>query len=155
MAAVSIWPPCLWGEQFCFPGDGTARRACPTFPWSQWPKHSCHPGWGGKIYTLNSTGTSRQNADKGQHVQPPGPDATVLDPALSEAKWSEFTYFCNKHVFASLLVPPSKQTSPASYLKRSLGQKRICLPVQETQVRSLVWEDPTRCRATKLVRPSH
>ena len=28
--------------------------------------------------------------------------------------------------FASLLVPPSKQTSPASYLKRSLGQNYAC-----------------------------
>ena len=26
---------------------------------------------------------------------------------------------------------------------------RICLPMQGTQVQSLVWEDPTRCRATK------
>ena len=28
---------------------------------------------------------------------------------------------------------------------------RICLPVQGTWVRSLVWEDPTCCRATKPV----
>ena len=27
----------------------------------------------------------------------------------------------------------------------------ICLPIQETQVRSLVWEDPTCCRAAKPV----
>ena len=26
---------------------------------------------------------------------------------------------------------------------------RICLPKQQTQVRSLVWEDPTCCEATK------
>ena len=26
---------------------------------------------------------------------------------------------------------------------------RICLPMQGTQVRSLVWEDPARCRAAK------
>ena len=28
---------------------------------------------------------------------------------------------------------------------------RICLPMQETRVRSLVWEDPTCHRATKPV----
>ena len=28
---------------------------------------------------------------------------------------------------------------------------RICLPMQGTQVRALVWEDPTCCRATKPV----
>ena len=32
---------------------------------------------------------------------------------------------------------------------------RIYLPMRETQVRSLVWEDPTCCRATKLVGHSY
>ena len=32
-----------------------------------------------------------------------------------------------------------------------LGGKEICLPVQVTQVRSLIWEDPTSCGAAKLV----
>ena len=45
----------LRGGWSCFPGDGTPRRACPVFPQRQWPRHSCHPGWGRKIHTLNST----------------------------------------------------------------------------------------------------
>ena len=32
---------------------------------------------------------------------------------------------------------------------------RICLPVQGTWVQSLVWEDPTCCRATKSVNPNY
>ena len=32
---------------------------------------------------------------------------------------------------------------------------RICLPVQGTRVRALVWEDPTCCGATKPVRHNH
>ena len=32
---------------------------------------------------------------------------------------------------------------------------RICLPMQGTRVRSLVWEDPTCCRATKPVRHNY
>ena len=32
---------------------------------------------------------------------------------------------------------------------------RILLPIQETQVRSLVWEDPTRRGATKPVRHNY
>ena len=30
-------------------------------------------------------------------------------------------------------------------------KKRICLPMQETQVQSLIQDDPTCCRATKSV----
>ena len=32
---------------------------------------------------------------------------------------------------------------------------RICLPMQETGVRALVWEDPTYCGATKPVSHNH
>ena len=32
---------------------------------------------------------------------------------------------------------------------------RICLPMQGTQVRVLVWEDPTFCEATKPVRHNY
>ena len=32
-----------------------------------------------------------------------------------------------------------------------IQQLRICLPTQGTQVRSLVWEGSTRCRATKPI----
>ena len=34
-----------------------------------------------------------------------------------------------------------------------LSGKKICLPVQETQVRSLIWEEPTCLRATKPTHP--
>ena len=32
---------------------------------------------------------------------------------------------------------------------------RICLPMQGTRVRALVWEDPTCCGATKPVRHNY
>ena len=42
-----------------------------------------------------------------------------------------------------------KQSSQASLVAQG---ERICLPVQETRwERSLIWEDPTHCRATKPV----
>ena len=41
--------------------------------------------------------------------------------------------------------PPSKQRLWASLVAQWL---RICLPMQRTRVRALVWEDPTCRRAT-------
>ena len=48
----------------------------------------------------------------------------------------------------SLLRLLVKNALRASLMAQRL---RICLPMQETRVRSLVWEDPTCCRATKPV----
>ena len=41
-----------------------------------------------------------------------------------------------------------KEDSWASLVAQWL---RICLPMQGTRVRALVWEDPTCCRATRPV----
>ena len=48
----------------------------------------------------------------------------------------------------SLLRLLVKNALRASLMAQRL---RICLPMQETRVWSLVWEDPTCCRATKPV----
>ena len=45
-------------------------------------------------------------------------------------------------------VPPAREVLRASLVAQWL---RIQLPMQGTQVRALVWEDPTCCRATKPV----
>ena len=38
----------------------------------------------------------------------------------------------------------------ASLVAQGLKKKKICLPMQKSQVQSLAWEDPTSCGACEL-----
>ena len=68
--------------------------------------------------------------------------------------------YIKKHTLCS--YPPGFQRALQSYSNQnSMGTSlvaqwlRICLPMQGTWVRALVWEGPTCCRATKPVRHNY
>ena len=65
--------------------------------------------------------------------------------ASSQSKWWH-THYLHPQIFFSIFVnPPSKLPCQASLVAQWI---RIHLPVQGTQVQSLVQEDSTCCRAT-------
>ena len=71
-------------------------------------------------------------------------------------------YTCTPMFIAALFTTAKTWKQPKVPINRWLVKEdvraslvaqwlRICLPMQGTRVQSLVWEDPTCCRATKLV----
>ena len=87
-------------------------------------------------------------------------------PSCTAGKQGEPRGLVHFHLFQASRMSPTSAVSkqspaptfppPPSYFPKvctgtSLVAQgcRICLPMQETRVRSLVWEDPTYCRATK------
>ena len=89
--------PASEGGLVLLPRGWHTQKSLSRVPTEAVAKAQLPPWVGRKIHTLNSMGTSRQNAAEGQHVQSPGPEAAALDPALDpallEARWSEFTSF--------------------------------------------------------------
>ena len=51
-----------------------------------------------------------------------------------------------EHLLREINITEKQKPLSGAFLVRNR------LPMQEIQVRSLVWEDPTRCRATKPMR---
>ena len=68
-------------------------------------------------------------------------------PGNQNLEWKQCCGEFNKD-FKNGLHQKKKKNSWASLVAQRL---RICLPMQGTRVRALVWEDPTCCEATRPV----
>ena len=63
------------------------------------------------------------------------------------------SFACTETIINQLLA--DSYQNPISVTSLVAEWLRICLPMQVTQVRSLVREDPTCCKATKPVRHNY
>ena len=157
---AQAWPAQVWGPPL---GDG-GRGVLSTRRGQRGPCHTCapprHPQNG---HPEGTTGKpTSQSAGLPAHCclifnsftrSKSGPQMHLFK-VYSSMALSLFTELCKHHHNLTLgHFYPSKRNPPgASLVAQWL---RICLPMQGTQVRALVWEDPTCRGATRPVGHSY
>ena len=76
-------------------------------------------------------------------------DDGVLELIFHRCQWDD--YVVKMLIFTYHTYSAKRSQSTAKRWASLVAQWwRVCLPMQEPQVRSLIWKDPTCCAATKL-----